>query len=110
MSTKKKDASTPQETDHGAVSMTLEKKSGARSKPSGPDIQAKLEAGKAEIMKVVEGVPGSEKLAELIEQGKKKGSLSSSELMDVLEDLELESDHMDRFYDTIEYLGIDTVI
>ncbi len=79
-----------------------------QDKPS-PDIQAKLEAGKAEIMKVVEGVPGSEKLAELIERGKKKGSLSSSELMDVLEDMDLESDQMDKIYDTLENLGIDTV-
>ena len=77
MSTKKKDNSIVQETTrHDGVTMILEKKSSAK-KTTGPDIQAKLEAGKAEIMKVVEGVPGSEKLAELIERGKKKGSLSS---------------------------------
>ena len=49
------------------------------------DIQSRMEAGKVEIMKVVEGVQGAEKLAELIERGKKKGNLSSSELLDVLE-------------------------
>ena len=49
------------------------------------NIQARMELGKIEIMKVVEGVPGAEKLAELIEKGKKKGNLSSSELLDVLE-------------------------
>ena len=109
MSTKKKDNSIVQETTrHDGVTMILEKKSSAK-KTTGPDIQAKLEAGKAEIMKVVEGVPGSEKLAELIESGKKKGSLSSSELMDVLEDMDLESDQMDKIYDTLENLGIDTV-
>ena len=109
MSTKKKDNSIVQETTrHDGVTMILEKKSSAK-KTTGPDIQAKLEAGKVEIMKVVEGVPGSEKLAELIERGKKKGSLSSSELMDVLEDMDLESDQMDKIYDTLENLGIDTV-
>ena len=109
MSTKKKDNTIVQETTrHDGVTMILEKKSSAK-KTTGPDIQAKLEAGKAEIMKVVEGVPGSEKLAELIERGKKKGSLSSSELMDVLEDMDLESDQMDKIYDTLENLGIDTV-
>ena len=109
MSTKKKDNSIVQETTrHDGVTMILEKKSSAK-KTTGPDIQAKLEAGKAEIMKVVEGVPGSEKLANLIERGKKKGSLSSSELMDVLEDMDLESDQMDKIYDTLENLGIDTV-
>ena len=40
------------------------------------NIQARMELGKIEIMKVVEGVPGAEKLAELIEKGKKKGNLS----------------------------------
>ena len=71
MSTKKKD-NTPHLETGLEGEMTLEKKSGAR-KSSGSDIQAKLEAGRAEIMKVVEGVPGSEKLSELIERGKKKG-------------------------------------
>ena len=92
MSTKKKDTTPVQMTQRDGVTMILEKK----TKKASPDIQAKLEAGKAEIMKVVEGVPGSEKLAELIERGKKKGSLSSSELMDVLEDMDLESDQMDK--------------
>ena len=105
MSTKKKDTTPVQMTPRDGVTMILEKK----TKKASPDIQAKLEAGKAEIMKVVEGVPGSEKLAELIERGKKKGSLSSSELMDVLEDMDLESDQMDKIYDTLENLGIDTV-
>ena len=69
---------------------------------------AKMEAGKTEIMKLVEGVPGAEKLADLIERGKKKGSLSSSELLDVLESLDLGSEQMDKIYDTLENLGIDT--
>ena len=94
MSTKKKDTTPVQMTERDGITMILEKKSGKKNAPD--NIQAKLEAGKAEIMKVVEGVPGSEKLAELIERGKKKGSLSSSELMDVLEDMDLESDQMDK--------------
>ena len=69
----------------------------------------KMEQGKIEVMKVVEGVQGAEKLAELIEKGKKNGKLSASELMDVLENMALESDQMDKIYDTLENLGIDTV-
>ena len=69
----------------------------------------KREQGKAEIMKVLEGVQGAEKLAELIERGKKNGKLSAGELMDVLETLDLESDQMDKVYDVLENLGIDTV-
>ena len=88
--------------------------------PSGPQAQSqpqkktdtisgeKLEAGKAELMKVVEGVQGAEKLAELLDKGKKKGKLSSGELMDVLEEMDLESDQLDKIYDAMENMGIDT--
>ncbi len=68
-----------------------------------------MEAGKVEVMKVVGGIPGAEKLAELIERGKKKGNLSAAELMDVLEDMDLEAEQMDKIYDVLENLGIDTV-
>ena len=73
------------------------------------DIQSRMEARMVEVMKVVGGVPGAEKLGELIERGKKKGNLSSSELMDVLEDMDLGAEQMDKIYDTLENLGIDTV-
>lgn len=108
MSTKKKENSALIETQHNGVTMILEKKSNGSKAPT-PEMQARMEAGKVEIMKVVEGVPGAEKLGELIERGKKKGNLSSTELMDVLEDMDLESDQMDKIYDTLENLGIDTV-
>ena len=108
MSTKKKENPALIETQHNGVTMILEKKSNASKAPT-PEMQARMEAGKVEIMKVVEGVPGAEKLGELIERGKKKGNLSSTELMDVLEDMDLESEQMDKIYDTLENLGIDTV-
>ena len=94
MSTKKKE---------NAPEMFLEKKE------KNTDIQARMETSKAEIMKVVEGIPGADKLGELIERGKKKGKLSSSELLDVLEDMELGTDQMDKIYDTLENLGVETV-
>jgi len=70
--------------------------------------EARMEAGKVEVMKILDGVAGAEKLAELIERGKKKGKLSSGELMEVLEEIDLESEQMDKIYDTLENLGIDT--
>ena len=70
--------------------------------------EEKIEAGKAELMKVVEGVSGAEKVAELLEKGKKKGKLTSGELMDVLEDMDLDSEQMDKIYDAMENMGIDT--
>ncbi len=50
-----------------------------------------------------------ERLQELIEKGKKNGKLTSKELLEVLEDMNLEQDQVDKFYDTLENLGIDTV-
>ena len=71
--------------------------------------EEQIQAGKAEIMKIVAGASGAEKLADLLEKGKKKGRLSSNELMDVLEEIALDSEQMDKIYDTLENLGIDTV-
>ena len=48
-----------------------------------------------------------ERLNALIELGKKKGSLSSKELLDVLEEMNLSQEQIDKFYDTLENLGID---
>ena len=73
------------------------------------DIQSRMEAGKVEILKVVGDIQGADKLSELIEKGKKKGNLSSSELLDVLESMDLSAEQMDKIYDTLENLGIDTV-
>ncbi len=73
-----------------------------------PEKEAPVQS-KADVSKLVEGIPGGEKLQELLERGKKKGNLSSAELMDVLEDMELGSEQMDKIYDTMEILGIDTV-
>ena len=68
----------------------------------------KFEQAKAEIMKTLGGVSGTEKLGELLDTGYKKGKLSSGELMEVLETMNLESDQLDKIYDTLENLGIDT--
>ena len=44
---------------------------------------------------------------ELLAKGKKKGKLDSSELMDAVDDLNLESEQMDQLYDSLEALNID---
>ena len=48
-----------------------------------------------------------EKLRELLAKGKKKGKLDSSELMEAVDDLNLESDQMDQLYDSLEALNIE---
>jgi len=49
-----------------------------------------------------------ERLNALVEEGKKRGSLSSKELLE-LEDMHLEQDQIDKFYDTLENFNIDTI-
>ena len=68
----------------------------------------KIAAGKAELMKIVQGVPGAEKLSDLIDKGKKKGKLTAAELSEVLEEMFLSSEQMDKIYDVLENLGIET--
>ena len=53
-------------------------------------------------------VLNDERIGALIEEGKKKGNLSSSQLFEVLENMNLETEQVDQFYDTLESLNIDT--
>ncbi|MCL2748164.1 MAG: RNA polymerase sigma factor RpoD [Oscillospiraceae bacterium] len=46
----------------------------------------------------------------LIEQGKKNGKLTDKELMDALEELDFDSDQIDKLYDTLESAGIELVV
>ena len=90
--------------------MSDKKKTVKKAEPV-PHTQAspeKLEAAKAELAKMVEGVQNGEKLLELIDIGYKKGKLSSNEMMETLDSISLESDQMDKVYDVMENLGIDT--
>ena len=68
----------------------------------------KFEAAKADLAKMITGIQGGEKLLELVDAGYKKGKLSSGEMMEVLESLSLESEQLDKIYDVLENLGVDT--
>ena len=50
-----------------------------------------------------------EGLSNLIEKGKKAGKLTLKEIADVIDRLNLSQEQMDRFYDTLEELNIETV-
>ena len=50
-----------------------------------------------------------ERLSSLIEKGKKAGKLTLKEIADVIDGLNLSQEQMDRFYDTLEELNIETV-
>lgn len=48
-------------------------------------------------------------IKQLIETGKRKGSLTYKEIMDMLEDVDIDPDQIDKIYDTLENLGIEVV-
>ena len=64
----------------------------------------KKEADPAEAAKTNE-----ERLNELLEKGKKKGSLTTKEL-EVLEEMNLDGETVDKFYETLEANGVDAVV
>ncbi|NLV50504.1 MAG: RNA polymerase sigma factor RpoD [Clostridiales bacterium] len=49
------------------------------------------------------------KLGEIIEKGKKTGTVSVKEVLDALEELHMEPEQIDKFYETLESMGIETV-
>ncbi|MFI3252738.1 MAG: RNA polymerase sigma factor RpoD [Eubacteriales bacterium] len=65
---------------------------------------------KYDIRTLGEEIVGIDKLYDLIERGKKNGSLSGTELMEVLEDMELSTEQLDKTYDTLENLGVELLV
>ena len=63
--------------------------------------------------KVVEKLPAAsillanEKIMDLFARGKKRGRLDSAEMMEVLDEVELDSDQMEKIYDSLESMSID---
>jgi RNA polymerase primary sigma factor len=58
---------------------------------------------------VKNGEAGIKRIKELIEKGRSKGVLTYKEIMDMLEEIDLEPDQIEKVYDTLETLGIDIV-
>ena len=48
-------------------------------------------------------------LKDLFEKGKKQGRLSYKEVIDTLDDLDIDSEQVDRFFDNIENMGIEII-
>ena len=68
---------------------------------------AKLDEKTINSLPAAELLAGSEKLRELFVKGKKKNKLDSAELSEVLDTMDLDSDQMDRIYDSLEALNIE---
>ena len=52
-------------------------------------------------------INANDKLKDLFVKGRKKGKLESSDLSEVLDELDLDTEQMDRIYDSLEHLGIE---
>jgi len=56
--------------------------------------------------------PNSDKkaiLLELIEKGKQKGMLTYKEIMDAFDEIDIDPEHIEKIYETLENMGIDVV-
>ncbi len=84
----------------------------AETKPEASDDAKSKDKGKLDD-KTIASLPAAalimanEKLRDMLVKGKKKGKLDSAEVSDVLDEMDLESDQMDRIYDSLEALGIE---
>jgi len=88
-------------------SKATEKRTKGKENEAGALSAEQVEQSRSELMKLLEGVPGAEKVSELLDKGKKKGKLSAAEMMEVLDELNLDSEQMDKLYDVMENMGID---
>ena len=81
-------------------------------KEAAKDGEAKKDKGKLDD-KTIASLPAAslimtnEKLRDMLSRGKKKGKLDANEVSDVLDEMDLESEQMDKIYDSLEALGIE---
>ena len=104
------------EADFEEINLPKKAKKAAAAKKANEDTaQAEKPAEKYPPLdeKLVASLPaaallqGSEKLMEIFAKGKAKGKLSSSDLMETIDEMNLESEQLDQIYDSLETLGID---
>ena len=83
------------------------KRGGKREKPEGERKLQKLDEKTVASLPAAAILNANEKLMDLFARGKKRGKLDSSEMMEVLDDMDLDSDQMEQIYDSLDALSID---
>ena len=83
------------------------KRAGKREKAEGERKLQKLDEKVVASLPAAAILNSNEKLMDLFARGKKRGKLDSGEMMEVLDDIDLDSDHMEQVYDSLEALGIE---
>ena len=101
------------EADFEEINLPKKAKKAAAAKKANEDTaQAEKPAEKYPPLdeKLVASLPaaallqGNEKLMEIFAKGKAKGKLSSSDLMETIDEMNLESEQLDQIYDSLETL------
>ena len=95
----------------------MAKKKDEMSVAAGQTTEAKKAEGEKKYLrlpdKLVATLPAAsilmsnEKIMDLFARGKKRGKLDSAEMMDVLDEVDLDSDQMEKIYDSLEALSIE---
>ena len=95
----------PKKTKKAAVAKKAEQENEQAEKPAEkfPPLDEKLVAS----LPAAALLQSNEKLMEIFAKGKAKGKLSSSDLMETIDEMNLESEQLDQIYDSLEMLGID---
>ena len=83
------------------------KRMGKREKAEGERKLQKLDEKVVATLPAAAILNANEKLMDLFARGKKRGKLDSSEMMEVLDDMDLDSDQMEQIYDSLDALSID---
>ncbi len=72
-----------------------------------PDVLAKVKENVAEKKAGEAKEKGAFDIQELIDRAKAKGSISNSEIMEILEDVDYDIEQIEKLYETLENMGID---
>ena len=107
MSEKVNENLTPEELEQMANALLEENTPTAEKKEEKKSSKGKLDDKTIEKLPAAALIMANEKLRDLLNRGKKKGRLDASEVSEVLDEMDLESEQMDRIYDSLEALSIE---
>ena len=107
MSEKVNENLTPEELEQMARALLEENAHAAEKKEEKKSSKGKLDDKTIEKLPAAALIMANEKLRDLLNRGKKKGRLDSSEISEVVDEMDLGSEAMDQVYDSLEALGIE---
>ena len=107
MSDKINENMTAEELEQLANALLAEDTAAEKKKEEKKSAKGKLDDKAIEKLPAAALIMANEKLRELLNRGKKKGRLDSSEISEVLDEMDLGSEAMDQVYDSLEALGIE---